>query len=164
MSHCRRFDVALRAHRMHLHDGTKQTTPCSVGERHSALQLRGAVQLHDRQMLTTGYVADRKIKSNAAPATNGRPRCSARGAMRPASSRFKPRREAGWFEIVVNLIRCSTIEGFAWPVAVVPIHEQRQLSPEAFAPVGDQEPARALTLDGPDEPLDDCDGRVTVEF
>ena len=150
MSPCRRFGLALRGHRTHLHDRSRQTDARSLAQRDSLLQLRGAFQLHDWQMLTAGRVADRKIQSNTASASNAGARCSARGAAGPVSSRLEPRCEASGCETLVDLVRCSTIECFAWPVAVVPTDEQRQLPSKAFALVGDQEPSRALTLDGPD--------------
>jgi len=53
----RRSEVALRCHRTRLYDGPKQIIPRSVGGRHSALQLRGALQLLGRQMLTAGHTA-----------------------------------------------------------------------------------------------------------
>ena len=81
----------------------------------------------------------------------------------PVSSRLEPRCEASRSKTLIDLVRCSTIECFAWPVAVVPIDEQRQLPPKAIAPVGHQELSRALALDGPDEPLDDCDAPVFAD-
>ena len=115
MSPCRRFGLALRGHRTHLHDRSRQTDARSLAQRDSLLQLRDAFQLHDWQMLTAGRVADRKIQSNTASASNAGARCSARGAAGPVSSRLKPRCEASGCETLVNLVRCSTIECFAWP-------------------------------------------------
>jgi hypothetical protein len=135
MKRCGRVDVTPRAHRTHLHDRPRQTSPCSVGERHSALQLRGAIQLHDRQMLAAGRVADRKIQSNTASASNAGARRSARGATRPVPSWLEPSCEASGSETLVDLVRDSTIQRFTRTISVVPGHEQRQLPSEVLSAV-----------------------------
>ncbi len=160
MMRCRCFDLFCRGYRTRLHDGPKQTRPCLSDHRDSLRQLRGALQFHDRQMLATGYVADRKVQSNTASASNGRPRGSTWRSARPASSRLEPWRKASGLQAAVDLVRCSTIEGLVWPVVVVPNDEQRQLSSKAIAQVGDQQSPRALTLDCSNQPLHNSDAAV----
>ncbi len=101
-----------------------------------AVSLRRSLHLDNWQVLASGVVAHLEIDSDPAPVSNVGLRCSTWRTLWPAASRFEARSEASRIEIVVDLIRRSTVERLARTIAVVPGREQRQLSSEPLSTVG----------------------------
>jgi hypothetical protein len=50
-----------------------------------------------------------------------------------------------------------------WPIAVKPLDEQRQFTPERVATVRNDQPTCALVFDRPDESFDDCKTPVLTD-
>ena len=163
MSRREGFESARRDANRRRHDDNPHTHPCQPVRGLPRERLSSPLQLDQRQMFATGQVADFEIETNAAPATNGRPRRSTRGTARPASSRLEPRREASGVQTMVDLVGSPTVERLTRAIVVVPGHEQRQLPSEVLSTVGDQQLPGALTFEGPNQPLDNSDAAVFAD-
>ncbi len=122
--------------------------------------LRGFLQLNDGKMCSPGQVGDVQVETLTASPSNRGLRPGTEGIPRPTSSWLEPRRTAGGREIEVDLVRSSSLERTVRPMAVVPLDEQREFTPENRPVIGNDELARALALDGPDESLDNRETAV----
>src|SRR5438445_12137150 len=82
--------------------------------------LCGALDRGDRQMPTSGVVADSEIERDSGLTSNERLRRGAWGASRPPRAGFEARRPGCRTPMVVDLIGSDGAESRARPVAVVP--------------------------------------------
>src|SRR5262245_40948004 len=89
-----------------------------------------------------------------------RPGKRAPGTPWPPRTGFEARRPARRPRGVVDLVRSAESQRLVWPLGVVPVRVNRQLSSELVSPVRDQQPPRALGFHRTDEPLDDRDTSV----
>ncbi len=113
--------------------------------------LRGFLQLNDGKMSSTDQVGDVQVEALATSPSHGSLRPSAGRSPRPSSSWLESRRSAGGRTIEVDLVRSSSLERTVRPMAVVPLDEQRELTPESRPVIGNDELARALVLEGPED-------------
>ncbi len=134
---------------------TAQGADPSPKQQSGPVSLRRSLQLDNWQVLASGSVAHFEIDLDPGPITNARLRRSTWRTLWPAASRFEAWSEASGIEIVVDLIRRSTVERLARTIAVVPGREQRQLSSEPLSTVGDQKLPGTLVLDRSHQPLDE---------
>ncbi len=115
--------------------------------------LGGFLQLNDGKMFSPDQVGNVQVEALAASPSHGSLRPSAGRIPRPSPSWLKSRRTAGGREIEVDLVRSASLERTVRPMAVVPLDEQRELTPENRPVIGNDELACALILDRPDESL-----------
>ncbi len=143
---------------------TRQTHSDRATDRVAARAvLRGLLQLNDGKMSSPDQVSDVQVEALAASPSHGNLRLSTGAAPRPSSSWLESRRTAGGREIEVDLVRSSSVKRTVRPMAVVPFDEQRELTEESRPVIGNDEPARALVLDGPDESLDNREAAIFLD-
>ena len=128
-----------------------------------SLDLSSALQFDERQMPAACQVSHGERELLTASPSHGSARPSTWRAAWPLSSWLESRCTAGGQEIEVDLVRSSSLERTVRPIAVVPLDEQRELTPESPPAIGNDELARALVLDGPDESLDNRETAIFLD-
>ena len=131
--------------------------------RNAGVRSSSSSQFDDREMLAVDAEADVKFEPNTAPTTNSRLGSGAPRATWPSCSRFEAGSEASGWPPEVDLVRCPHLEPSVWPIAVKPLDEQRQFTPERVATVRNDQPTCALVFDRPDESFDDCKTSVLTD-
>ena len=125
--------------------------------------LRRFLQFNDGQILAPGQIRDAQAEELTASSSNGSLRSGTWRTPRPSSSWLNARCAAGRPVIEVDLVRSSSIEGAMRPMAVVPLDEQREFAPESRAVIGNDELARALVLDGPNQSFDNRETAIFLD-
>ena len=125
--------------------------------------LRGFLQLNDGKMSSSDEVGDVQVKALTASPSHGSLGPGTGRIPRPSLSWLESRRTACGREIEVDLVRSSSLEGTVRTIAVVPLDEQRELTPESRPVIGNDERARAFVFDGSDESLDDRETAIFLD-
>ncbi len=96
-----------------LHASVEARIPREPCSRQPRQLLRRAFQFNDREMPATSKVADVEFETNATSSSHIGLRCGARRTAGPLPTRLESRREAGRFEIVVDLVGCPSVQAVA---------------------------------------------------
>ena len=147
-----------------LRGSSARTTTAEVPQRARQGEcLRRASEAHDRQVLSTGVIADLQCQPSAWPTACQRPRLCARRAARPARPRLVARPPMSWKASLINFVRRSAAERRVRPVFVVPIGKQHQFTAKALPAHGHKQAPRAIVLECPDQPFDHRDAAFSAD-
>ncbi len=125
--------------------------------------LRGFLQLNDGKMSSPDQVGDIQVQALTSSPSHGSLGLGTGRIPRPSSSWLESRCTTVGREIEVDLVRSLGLERTVRPMAVVPLDEQREFTLKRRPIVRNDELARALVFDGPDESLDNRETSIFLD-
>jgi len=141
----------------------RTSAPCDTLTQACSLDLRGFLQLNNREMSAACEVRHDQRDPLATPPSHPCRRPGARRSSWPLSSRLKPWCLRSWQAIKVDLIESRSEQTAVRSMAVVPLDEQTNLTAKRSAIRRHENATKRLAFHGPHQPLDYRDAAVLLD-